>query len=76
MPTRKKSMVAETRTEAYGSIEKVVKTLDTLRKDAENTGDEDMALLIESAFNICFTAYHTALRMKLMERKNSSLKPN
>jgi hypothetical protein len=46
----------------FSKIGDVVKNLEVLKKNAIETGDEDIEVIVNSAFNLCFQAYYLALR--------------
>ncbi len=46
----------------FSHISEIVDALDFLRKEAKITGNEDMLIIVNSAFNLCFSTYYMALR--------------
>ena len=46
----------------YEKIQNIVAALEYLRTEAHRTGSEEIYILINSAFNICFTLYYIFLR--------------
>lgn len=46
----------------YKKIGSIIEAMDFIRREANKTGDEDISLIINSAFNLCFSAYYLALR--------------
>jgi hypothetical protein len=46
----------------YEKIQNIVAALEYLRTEAYKTGSEEIYILINSAFNICFTLYYIFLR--------------
>ena len=51
----------------FQKIGDIVQALDYLRIEAGSTGDPDLEMLINSTFNICFTSYYTAMRMRALD---------
>lgn len=48
-------------------IQRIVEALDFLRREARETGCEEVYTMIESSFNIIFSTYYLILREKLSE---------
>lgn len=56
----------------YEKIGDIVESLQFLKEQAKKTGDEDIIMIINSAFNLCFSAYYLSLR-DLRSRPNDLL---
>lgn len=50
--------------EDFSKVYGIIKSLDFLKKEAKLTKDEEIILIVNSAFNLCFAAYYTALKLK------------
>lgn len=48
--------------EPFDSIHDIIRAMDYLRKAADKTGHEDVKMVIDSAFRICFVLYWTLNR--------------
>lgn len=55
-------------THDFEQIEHIVNTLDHLRKSSSGIGNEELNLIITSAFNMCMCAYYMALRIEAMDK--------
>ncbi|OFW90334.1 MAG: hypothetical protein A3B66_02335 [Alphaproteobacteria bacterium RIFCSPHIGHO2_02_FULL_46_13] len=47
----------------FSSIQNIVKSMDFLRNESIKCKNDDITLILDSAFNMCFVAYYMALRM-------------
>lgn len=47
----------------FRDIHNIAKALDFLRKEAKKTNNDDLVILINSAFNICFLVFHMSMRL-------------
>ena len=52
-------------------LQNVIRALDFLRRDARNTGIEEIASMIDSTFRIIYTTYYILMRHQLAEKLSS-----
>ena len=49
----------------FSSIQNIVKSMDFLRNESIKCRNDDITIILESAFNMCFVAYYMALRLSV-----------
>jgi len=54
----------------FSSIHSIVKSMEFLRNEAIKCENEDITLILDSAFKMCFVAYFMALRLNPGIRQN------
>jgi len=55
----------------FAYLQNIIQALDFLRKDAKNTGIDEIVTMIDSSFKIIYTTYYILMRHNLAQKLSS-----